>query len=253
MKNYYKVLEVRDFAENEVITAAYRALSKKYHPDVNSNADLSIMVSINEAYEILSNREKKAKFDEELRLWQKNNNGKNDKMKKARDEKEGESQEQNYKAKKNDFSKGRKAVSEIFQSGALIARTLLGIVIGIIMGLICSFLLFWFLDTNGSWSYILYPIYGSILGSITASISGYKSVFLGLLTAIIALVCMVVPYYVSSITGMMYFYDNDDTLTIIALATKETLNFFLKEGFLRGLFTVFTPIAAASAAMDNYN
>lgn len=59
MENYYKILQVADFAETEVIKASYRALCKKYHPDMNSNPDPEKMIRINEAYDILSDEEKK--------------------------------------------------------------------------------------------------------------------------------------------------------------------------------------------------
>ena len=60
MKDYYKILGVDPEAEPEVISYAYKALTKKYHPD--SCRDLHTkkqmeerMKEINEAYEILSN------------------------------------------------------------------------------------------------------------------------------------------------------------------------------------------------------
>ena len=57
MQNYYKILNVMNFAETEVIKASYKALIKKYHPDVNKDVDPSIIIQINEAYEILSGQE----------------------------------------------------------------------------------------------------------------------------------------------------------------------------------------------------
>lgn len=53
-KDYYKILQVNSNAEQEVIQAAYKALIKKYHPDV-SNASHNLAQEINEAYEVLSN------------------------------------------------------------------------------------------------------------------------------------------------------------------------------------------------------
>ena len=34
MKNYYKILEVHKNASDEIIKVAYKALVKKYHPDL---------------------------------------------------------------------------------------------------------------------------------------------------------------------------------------------------------------------------
>lgn len=67
MKNYYQVLQVVDFCDIEVIKASYKALSKKYHPDLNKNADPKMMIEINLAYEILSNPQKKQNYDQQLR------------------------------------------------------------------------------------------------------------------------------------------------------------------------------------------
>jgi len=67
MKNYYEVLEVSKNASSEVIEKAYKTLAKKYHPDVSpenkkSEAE-SLFKEIGEAYEILSDAEKRADYD----------------------------------------------------------------------------------------------------------------------------------------------------------------------------------------------
>lgn len=62
-KNYYKILEISEKASlNEIKTAYYR-LAKKYHPDVNPNAS-NYFIQINEAYEVLSDPNKRKQFDE---------------------------------------------------------------------------------------------------------------------------------------------------------------------------------------------
>lgn len=72
MKNYYEILEVSQNASSEVIEKAYKALVKKYHPDLQpenkkQEAENKIKI-INEAYEILSNKEKKINYDEQLKI-----------------------------------------------------------------------------------------------------------------------------------------------------------------------------------------
>lgn len=69
MENYYEILQVKNFAEIEVIKASYRALSKKYHPDVNKNVDEKIMIKINLAYEVLNDTMKKKEYDKELKKY----------------------------------------------------------------------------------------------------------------------------------------------------------------------------------------
>lgn len=65
-KDYYEVLEVDKNASEEDIKRAYRKLAKKYHPDLNQgNKDAETKFKeINEAYEVLSDKEKRAKYDQ---------------------------------------------------------------------------------------------------------------------------------------------------------------------------------------------
>ena len=61
-KNYYEILEVSEKASIETIKAAYRSLAKRYHSD-NGNDNQEQMALINEAYEVLSDENKKAEYD----------------------------------------------------------------------------------------------------------------------------------------------------------------------------------------------
>lgn len=62
MKDYYKILEVEEKASADDIKKSYRTLSKKYHPDVNPDGGEKFK-EIAEAYETLSNPEKKIQYD----------------------------------------------------------------------------------------------------------------------------------------------------------------------------------------------
>lgn len=62
MKDYYAILGVVSSAEDVVIRAAYKALTLRYHPDRYSG-DPSRMVEINEAYNVLSDTEKRKVYD----------------------------------------------------------------------------------------------------------------------------------------------------------------------------------------------
>ena len=67
---YYDILEVSETASEEVIRMAYKALAKKYHPDVfqgDSKEAEEKMKQINEAFETLSNKEKREQYDNNLR------------------------------------------------------------------------------------------------------------------------------------------------------------------------------------------
>lgn len=56
-------MQVSEDADESVISAAYRALSKRYHPDVAKTGDAAMMSAINEAYETLSNPKLRSQYD----------------------------------------------------------------------------------------------------------------------------------------------------------------------------------------------
>jgi curved DNA-binding protein len=64
-KDYYKILEVDSNATAEQIKKSYRRLAMTYHPDRNpgNKAAEDMFKEINEAYDVLSNPEKRQKFD----------------------------------------------------------------------------------------------------------------------------------------------------------------------------------------------
>lgn len=63
-RDYYKVLGVDRDATDADIKKAFRRLARQYHPDVNKDGDAETRFKeINEAYEVLSDREKRAMYD----------------------------------------------------------------------------------------------------------------------------------------------------------------------------------------------
>lgn len=62
---YYAILGVPENAKYREIRSAYRHLARKYHPDRNnSDYSQSIIRTINAAFEVLSDREKRRQYDE---------------------------------------------------------------------------------------------------------------------------------------------------------------------------------------------
>ena len=62
--NYYKILNVSTTATQEEIKNAYRTLAKKYHPDSNPTIDTTQeFQKITEAYEVLSDVNKRRSYD----------------------------------------------------------------------------------------------------------------------------------------------------------------------------------------------
>lgn len=70
MKNYYEILQVNEKASKEIIDKVYRTLAKMYHPDANPEEKKKWaeekFKEINEAYEILSDKDKRTKYDKQL-------------------------------------------------------------------------------------------------------------------------------------------------------------------------------------------
>lgn len=71
-KDYYKVLGVSRNASQKDIKQAYRKLARKYHPDINpgDEAAQEKFKQINEAYEVLSDPEKRRKYNTLGSNWQ---------------------------------------------------------------------------------------------------------------------------------------------------------------------------------------
>lgn len=70
-EDYYKTLGVDRSASVDEIKRAYRKLANKYHPDKNKDDDKApeMFAKVGEAYEVLSNRENRAKYDRLGENW----------------------------------------------------------------------------------------------------------------------------------------------------------------------------------------
>lgn len=68
MKDYYKILGVPPDASDDEIRKAYYRLAHKYHPDKGGDAEK--FKEINEAYRVLSDKEKRAQYDKFGRVFE---------------------------------------------------------------------------------------------------------------------------------------------------------------------------------------
>jgi len=68
-RTFYDVMQISARADREIIVVVYRHLAKRYHPDKDpSPAAAARMAELNEAYAILSDASKRARYDEQIGL-----------------------------------------------------------------------------------------------------------------------------------------------------------------------------------------
>lgn len=69
-KDYYKILHISQYSSLQEIRSAYRAMSKKWHPDKNPGKNVvAMMQDINEAYAILKDECLRKRYDIEYRRF----------------------------------------------------------------------------------------------------------------------------------------------------------------------------------------
>ena len=70
-KDYYQILGVKKDSTDSEIKSAYRKLARKYHPDINKTKEAEAKFKdINEAYEVLGDKEKRQRYDSFGSNWQ---------------------------------------------------------------------------------------------------------------------------------------------------------------------------------------
>jgi len=108
--DYYKILGLDKRATSKDIKVAYRKLARKYHPDLNPNDKDAKrkFQEINEANEVLSDPEKRRKYDQYGKDWENS-----DEFEKA---KQYQDQSSNYKRQSNSGTQYEGNFSDFFES-----------------------------------------------------------------------------------------------------------------------------------------
>ncbi|MBO9573942.1 MAG: J domain-containing protein [Chitinophagaceae bacterium] len=109
--DYYKILGLEKTASEEEIKKAYRKLARKYHPDLNPNDKEAHhkLQQINEANEVLSDPEKRKKYDAYGENWKHA-----DQFEQARQQQGGHAGRQTHQEFTGEFGEGD--FSDFFES-----------------------------------------------------------------------------------------------------------------------------------------
>lgn len=105
-KNLYDILEISPSTSSVAIKSAYRKLARKYHPDLNRGDEVCVkkFKEISEAYEILSDVEKKKHYDILRGLYQETSSAKYSEAQKAYKEEKAKSKKEKEDIFANIFS-----------------------------------------------------------------------------------------------------------------------------------------------------
>lgn len=69
--DYYEVLQISPNADNDTLHRVYRSLAQRYHPDNQDSGNQEMFRKLLEAYQVLSDPERRARYDVDYRLMKK--------------------------------------------------------------------------------------------------------------------------------------------------------------------------------------
>ena len=237
MQNYYKILNVMNFAETEVIKASYKALIKKYHPDVNKDVDPSIIIQINEAYEILSDEKKKTAYDQQLKVFLDNES--KESTNKVPIQQEAKRNVSDYVDRKYENTK------KIFNVFRIMIFTPIFLVIGTIVSEIILNIV-----TENNWSFLLYVLLGGGIGYGFKVTTKSTHKYAGYIACVVTIICIILPMY-SSIHKLYIAIGGTDGYDSFITVTSLIIQYMFTEGWLRAILMLLAPICAFTAFTDD--
>jgi len=173
MKDYYYILGVEKFCPSEDIKSAYRKLSKKFHPDKNEGDKFfeERFKDIQEAYEILSNQQKRDNYDFELQEFNsaktntQNQNENTEQTYQPETEVEEEIKSYSFTPLNKQEKKSDETSEIVYKSWSAIKSAvrwgLLGIIIGFFVGIFIG------IGKGVGWGMFLGIVIGGLIGYLT--------------------------------------------------------------------------------------
>jgi DnaJ-class molecular chaperone len=68
-RTHYDIMMLSPAADGRLVTVVYRHLAKRYHPDLDASPEAAArMAELNDAYAVLGDRDRRARYDESLGL-----------------------------------------------------------------------------------------------------------------------------------------------------------------------------------------
>ena len=282
MVNHYKTLQVKNFADEQTIKTAYRTLSKKYHPDINKDADPAIMVAINSAFDVLKDPVKKEAFDNELRMQllkeklerdmreafsKESHSEKTESVKKTKEtcdkdaqgphyqqssSKEHTARQTQYKQRsaeeqtsyrKNYNTWEEKKSSKAKLTAGDIIKAIMGLGAAVVFGYIATLVLMNLLNTNGTWGFLIYIAYGVFIGGIVKEGAGIDAPDLGSAAAIVCILTLMLPYY-NFFCETLYLYNNSLSEAEVAMkGVLELAKYIFDDGIISAIKILMAPLA----------
>lgn len=203
---YYEILEISENASETVIHMAYKALAKKYHPDMYSG-DTEFaeekMKELNIAYEVLSDADKRAQYDSLLKAEneprEKANAGNSEVYTQTEPQKYSE---RDYYTDENEFDSKEKSADER-EKPSKSRNPLISMGIGLLLSCFLGFVVYYAIadDFSCNYMFLLYIAYAGIISGRLKKWIDKRGIIYLILSMLIIVFGIVYPYYYAISAG----------------------------------------------------